>query len=48
MKRLLCFFGWHEWVCSMEDYIFEFGYVPLDKRVCKSSKCCRCGKKYKQ
>jgi hypothetical protein len=46
MKKLLCFFGWHQWICSVQDYIDEFGFIPLDNRISSKSKCGVCGKKY--
>ncbi len=45
--KLLCYFGWHRWTASLEDYVEEFGHVPSDFAVTYSSECCRCGKKYK-
>ena len=47
LKKILCLFGWHEWTASMQDYIDEFGYVPLDNRMASNSKCSRCGKHFK-
>ena len=44
--KLKCFFGWHSFTCKMQDYIDEFGFVPLDSRFPKTSKCERCGVKY--
>lgn len=44
MKKILCFFGLHNWSSSIQDYIDEFGYVPLDSRVSSKSKCSRCNK----
>ena len=46
MKRLLCFFGFHKWACSISDYIDEFGFVPLDGRIANKSRCSRCNKPY--
>lgn len=48
MKRILCFFGWHEFSCSIQDYIDEFGYVPLDNRLPENAKCTRCGINFKK
>jgi len=48
MKRILCFFGWHNWKASLNDYIEEFGYVPLDNRIASNSICTRCKVKFKQ
>lgn len=42
MKQILCFFGWHEFSCTVQDYVDEFGYVPLDGRIPKNAKCTRC------
>lgn len=48
MKRILCFFGFHEWTCSIQDYIDEFGFVPLNRKIAIKSKCSRCKKTYKK
>ena len=32
----------------MNDYIEEFGYVPLDNRIASNSTCERCRVKFKQ
>ena len=40
--KLLCKIGWHEFVCSVQDYIDEFGYIPNDGRIPKVAKCNRC------
>jgi hypothetical protein len=48
MKRILCLFGWHKWTTSINDYIEEFGYVPLDNRIASNSTCERCKVKFKQ
>jgi len=44
--RLKCYIGFHKWSASLDDYIKEFGNVPMDGRVCKKAKCERCGKDY--
>ena len=48
MKRILCLFGWHKWTASMNDYIEEFGYVPLDNRIASNSTCERCKVTFKK
>jgi hypothetical protein len=47
MKKILCFFGWHKWVASLQDYIDEFGAVPENGRISSKAKCSRCNKNYK-
>ena len=46
-KSILCFLGWHQWVASLDDYIEEFGCIPLGNKICSKAVCSRCGKKYK-
>ena len=46
MKKILCFLGWHNWTCSIDDIIDEFKYIPLDARIASKAKCSRCGRKY--
>lgn len=48
MKKILCFLFGHKWSASIDDYIMEFGYVPLDNRVASNSVCKRCNLKYKE
>lgn len=48
MKKILCFFGWHSWVASLQDYVNEFGSVPVNGRICSNAKCSVCNKKYKK
>ena len=45
--KLMCYFGYHVWAASLEDYVEEFGCVPLDYAVASTSVCERCGKEYK-
>ena len=46
-RKIFCFFGWHRWESSMEDYIEEFGKLTLrDNRICSKAECGVCGKKY--
>lgn len=47
MRKLLCFIGIHKWEASLEDYINEFGSVPLNGKVVSTSICSCCGKAYK-
>jgi hypothetical protein len=47
MSKLLCFLGFHKWTCTLQDYIDEFGCVPLDARIASKSRCERCKKTYK-
>ena len=47
MKKILCFFGWHKWVASLQDYLDEFGSVPANGRISSKAKCSRCNKNYK-
>lgn len=44
--KIFCSLGYHSWTCKIQDYIDEFGFVPLDSRVPKVSKCSRCNKNY--
>jgi hypothetical protein len=46
-KKIQCLFGYHAFTSSIQDYIDEFGYVPLDGRICANAKCSECGVKYK-
>ena len=48
MKKIFCLFGWHKWTAHIQDYIDEFGFVPLDNRACSKSKCSVCGKLYRE
>lgn len=48
MGKMFCFFGWHNWTALLEDYINEFGFIPLDNRVPSNSVCSRCGIKFKK
>jgi hypothetical protein len=48
MKRILCFFGWHQWTASIQDYIEEFGYLPLGNVIASNATCERCKCKFKQ
>lgn len=43
---LLCKIGFHRFTCKLDDCIEEFGFIPLDGRMPKSSKCSRCGINY--
>ncbi len=47
MKKILCLFGWHKWTASVNDYINEFGYIPLDGRITSNSTCERCKVRFK-
>ena len=46
-RKILCFIGYHSWIASYQDYIDEFGYVPLNF-ICSNAKCEYCGEKYKK
>lgn len=46
LEKLYCFLGWHKFTSSIQDYIDEFGYVPLDNRIAKNARCSRCNSKY--
>lgn len=46
ISKLLCKIGVHRFICSIQDCIDEFGYVPSDVRMPKVAKCSRCGKNY--
>lgn len=48
MKRVLCFFGWHRFICSIQDLMDEFGHIPHDGRMPKNAKCSRCGISFKK
>ena len=45
--KLLCSIGWHEWSCTIQDCIDEFGFIPNDGKMPKVAKCDRCGKNYR-
>ena len=47
LTRLMCKIGWHKFTCKMQDCIDEFGFIPNDGRMPKSSKCERCGVNYR-
>lgn len=47
IRRLFCLIGWHTWKASFEDYIEQFGHIPIDGRIADSSVCEFCGKAYK-
>ncbi len=40
--KLLCKIGIHKFICSLEDCIEEFEYVPNDGRMPKEAECKRC------
>jgi len=46
LLKLLCFIGFHRYKCTIQEIINEFGYIPNDGRMPKSSKCERCGIRY--
>ena len=46
LGKILCWMGLHRWSASLEDYIEEFGSIPMDGGVAKNSKCERCGELY--
>ena len=46
-KSILCFLGWHQWVASIDDYIEQFGHIPLDDRIADNAVCKFYGKPYK-
>ena len=45
--KVLCKLGWHNFSCSLQDCIDEFGYLPNDGRMPKKAKCKRCGVNYR-
>jgi len=47
MSKILCFFGWHNWSATLQDYLDEFGTLPLDAKISSKSKCSRCDITYK-
>jgi hypothetical protein len=47
MSKILCFFGWHNWSTTLQDYLDEYGTLPLDAKISSKSKCSRCGITYK-
>ena len=48
IRKILCFIGWHSYRASLEDYIEQFGYIPLDGRIIADNAVCKfCGKPYK-
>ena len=47
LGKLLCKIGWHEFTCTLQECIDEFGCLPLDGRMSKKAKCERCGKNYR-
>lgn len=42
--KWLCYIGWHAWTAPLDAYVEEFGCIPMDNRVPKSSVCKYCGK----
>jgi len=46
-NKILCNFGFHQFTCKMQDCIDEFGYIPMDGRMPKVSKCSKCGINYR-
>lgn len=46
LNKLKCLIGWHQWTCKMQDFIDEFGYITLDSKMPRTTKCSRCNKKY--
>ena len=44
--KLLCKIGIHKFICSLEDCIEEFEYVPNDGRMPKDAEYERCSIKF--
>ncbi len=44
--KLLCKIGIHKFICSLEDCIEEFGFIPNDGRMPKDAECERCSIKF--
>lgn len=38
--------GYHEFTCSIQDYLDELGYVPLDSKMPSTAKCKHCNIKF--
>ena len=47
LRKILCFIGWHSYKASFEDYIEQFGHIPVDDRIADNATCEFCGKHYK-
>lgn len=47
LKKILCFFGFHKFKASLNDYIEQFGSIPLNGKIADKAICEYCGKKYK-
>jgi hypothetical protein len=47
LNKLLCKIGWHEFTCTKQDCIDEFGYIPVDGSMPKKAKCKKCGVNFK-
>ena len=47
LRKILCFIGWHSYKASLEDYIEQFGHIPVDGRIADNATCEFCGKAYK-
>lgn len=48
MRKIFCLIGLHRWVASLEDYIEQFGCIPLNGEIADTAICQYCGKKYKE
>ena len=44
--KVLCFLGIHQYICTIDDMVNEFGHIPLNGKMPKNSTCKRCGKVY--
>ena len=45
-RKFLCKIGYHKWKAPIEDYIEEFGCIPIHGEIAKTSVCVFCGAKY--
>jgi len=48
VNKILCWFGIHSYVAPLDEYVKQFGSIPLDGRICDGAVCEHCGKVYKK
>jgi len=46
--KIMCYLGLHTWSCKAQDCIDEFGFIPMDGRMPKTSKCAHCSTSYSE
>lgn len=48
LNKILCWFGIHSYVAPLDEYVKQFGSIPLDGRICDGAVCEHCGKVFKK